>query len=148
MLVCFGRAVTSYAPSANLNGVLRITVFGRVVTSYASSANLNGVLGITVTSPLIGLYRAPTGGGGARVGRGSLGCGGGWGPKSSCLLPGLYVTVCMGGGRTGRGAGVGGMGGSSSLYVGRLTGGGRVGRLTGARFGRRGRLTGRHSGRS
>src|SRR3981189_2814765 len=45
----------------------------------------------------------------------------------------------------------GGMGGSSSLYVGRLTGGGgggRVGRLTGASFGRGGRLTGRNSGRS
>ena len=56
----------------------------------------------------------------------------------------------MGGGRTGRGAGAG-MGGSSSLYVGRLTGGGgggRVGRLTGASFGRGGRLTGRNSGRS
>src|SRR3981189_427441 len=151
MLVCFGRAVTSYAPSANLSGVLGITVFGRVVTSYAPSTNLNGVLGITVTSPVTGLYRAPTGGaGGARVGRGSLGCGGGWGPKSTCLLPVLCVTVCMGGGRTGRGAGVG-MGGSSSLYVGRLTGGGGggcVGRLTGASFGRSGRLTGRNSGRS
>src|SRR3981189_827534 len=93
MLVCFGRAVTSYAPSANLDGVLGITVFGKVVTLYASSANLNGVLGITVTSPVAGLYRAPTGGGGARVERGSLGWGGWWGPKSTCLLPVLYVSV-------------------------------------------------------
>src|SRR3981189_2931367 len=123
-----------------------LVCFGRDETSYAPSANLNGVLGITVTSPLPGLYRAPTGGGGgARVERGSLGCGGWWGPKSTCLLPVLYVTVCMGGGRTDRGAGVG-MGGSRSLYVGRLTGGGGggcVGRLTGASFGRGGRLAGR-----
>ena len=49
------------------------------VTSYAPSANLNGVLGITVTSPVAGLYRAPTGGGG-HVGRltgASFGRGGG-----------------------------------------------------------------------
>src|SRR3981189_3203413 len=117
-----------------------LVCFGRDETSYAPSATLNGVLGITVTSPIAGLYRAPTGGGGgARVGRGSLGCGGGWGPESTCLPPGLYVQVCMGGGGTARGAGVRG---SSSLNVGRLTGGGggggRVGQLTGASFGRGG----------
>src|SRR3981189_2623049 len=57
------------------------------------------------------------------------------GPNSTCLLPVLYVAVCMGGGRTGRSGGDG-MGGSSSLYGGRLTG---------ASFGRGGGRSGIYS---